>query len=150
VQSHGDEKIRLCVSAAGNRKAQPNTNDEHTRATQSADASTAAEPGRRDTRDTHLCNCERLVVQQVFLPQVDIQRGPAVLPIVNDPIGGRSGGCPMCGLEPIKVVFYESFEDEGHQFKTSCDSKTVEGHNVGGGPENKKDEGTVSRTYSDS
>jgi len=54
----------------------------------------------------------------------------------------------MCGLESFKVVFYESFESEGAQFKTSGRSKTVEGHNVGWAPEGKKGEGTVWRVYS--
>ena len=54
----------------------------------------------------------------------------------------------MCGLESFKVVFYESFESEGAQFKTSGRSKTVEGHNVGWASEGKKGEGTVLRIYS--
>jgi hypothetical protein len=54
----------------------------------------------------------------------------------------------MCGLEPLKVVFDEGFEDEGPQFKTSGASETVEGHNSGWASENKKGEGTVLRMYS--
>lgn len=53
----------------------------------------------------------------------------------------------MCSLESFIVVFYESFEDEGPQFKTSGRSKSVEGHNVGWAPEGKKGEETVLRVY---
>lgn len=99
-------------------------------------------------RDTHLYNVECLVVQQLLLPQVAIQRGLALLPIVNYPIGGRSGGCPMCGLEPLKIVLGECFENEGPQFKTGGASETVERHNAGWASENRKGEGTVLRIYS--
>jgi len=62
--------------------------------------------------ETHLYNGERLVVQQLFLPQIILQRGSALLPIVSDLIGGGSGGYLLCDLESFKVMFDESFKDE--------------------------------------
>jgi hypothetical protein len=46
---------------------------------------------------------------------------------MSDPIGGGSGGY----LEPLKVVFDESFEDKRPQFETGGAGESVEGH-VGG------------------
>lgn len=54
----------------------------------------------------------------------------------------------MYGLEPLKVVFGESFEDEGPKLKTSGASETVERHNAGWVSKNKKGEGIALRIYS--
>jgi len=45
-----------------------------------------------DTRDTHLHNGKCLVVQQLLLPQVIVQRRPAAPSFVRDPVRGGGGG----------------------------------------------------------
>ena len=96
------------------------------------------ESGGKDTRATHLYNGECLVIQQLFLPQVIIQRRPALLPVLSDHIGGGSGGYLLRDLEPFKVMFDERFEDEGAQFETSRACEPVEGHGGGRVSGNKR------------
>lgn len=115
--------------------------DEGTRIQATRRCEHAGRIGGKDTRDTHLDDGECLVVQQLLLPQVIIQRSSGLLPILSDPIGG-SRGYLLCDLEPLKVVFDESFEDEWPQFKTSSAGEAVEGHGADGWAlENKEGKG---------
>lgn len=143
MQQRGDGKIRSGGSATGNRNAQPTVDGPGHAIHATRRCEHAGRIGGEDTHDTHLDDGECLVVQQLLLPQVIIQRSSGLLSILSDPIGG-SGGYLLCDLEPLKVVFDESFEDERPQFKTSSAGEAIEGHSADGWAlGNKKGEGTV-------
>lgn len=79
---------------------------------------------RGDMYDPHLCNGEYLVVHQLLLPQVVVQRGSGPRSIVNNPIGGRS-------REPLIVVLDESPGEVGPELKTSVAGEPVDRHYAG-------------------
>jgi len=93
--------------------------------------------------DAHLCNGEYLVVYQLRLPQVVVQRGFGLRSIVNDPTGGRSGGYLPCSHNPLKVVLDESPGDGGRELKTSVAGESVDTHYAGWALGDKRDEDTV-------